>query len=318
MPVRLIPSEWAAATSYAQDDVVQYNGIRFIAAAAITGAATNANPIDNEAQWTFDSVLRITDYYSLQYAVQEAINTTSTTINNSIPSYIENVERYLSKSLRSPAQKERRVFTVDADSKFSIPSDMLEVSHLRRNTDDSSYDLRSRGSISVVRAPDRESWETLSQYYANTGPFWRDQSTYSYPYWIADNEFIWIAPEYDSGTEFELEYYQSVPRLGTTGGRVNDDYVALDSQGRTRAEAVAAGDGFTQQQITVTTNLWTATQPNLLKAGACVEAFRFLKEDRDAALWQAEYDAQLQAAMDEFAAFEAGGPQGLQQETPYC
>ena len=70
MVVRLIPPDWSVMADYTAGTAVKYNGLRFLAATGITGNANNANPIDNEAQWTFDGVLDIRDYYSLQYAVQ--------------------------------------------------------------------------------------------------------------------------------------------------------------------------------------------------------------------------------------------------------
>ena len=68
----------------------------------------------------------------------------------------------------------------------------------------------------------------------------------------------------------------------------------------------------------MTTNLWTATQPHLIKALAVAEGFRFLNSPAELQMWEAETARLLQAAKDEYSAFEAGGPQGLSQESAYC
>ncbi len=319
MPVQILPSEWVATNAYSTDDVVQHSGVRFVAKS--DQIANSASPIGNDANWEYDGVLRITDFYSLQYSIEEALNTQDATVRNSIPSFIELAERYIGKLLRSPGQLEERIFTVDADSKFAIPFDMLAVNHMRRNNEESSYDLLSRGSISIIRAPDRESFEELQQYYTNTGPFYQNTSEYSYPYWRSDNEYFHIAPAYDDGDEIALQYYQAVPLLGTSATQVNDDYEPLNADGQTEAQFVAGGGeaaDFVEEELITTTNLWTATQPHLLKAAAMVEALRFLNDPQLSAAWTEQFKSQLAAAEAEFSQFEASGPQGLQQESAYC
>ena len=135
MQVRRIPTTWDATAAYTTGDVVEYNGIRFTALADI-GANSGGNviPVDN-TNWEFSGILRITDYYSLQYATAEEINTENQIVNNSIPLYIQYTERLLSKLLRSPAKKITRKFDIrngrDNETIFDIPVDQLDVVHLR-------------------------------------------------------------------------------------------------------------------------------------------------------------------------------------------
>ena len=68
-------------------------------------------------------------------------------------------------------------------------------------------------------------------------------------WWIADNQYIYVAPEYDSGTELEVEYYQEVPYLGATLNRVNDEYQPINSAGQTVTQWIAASNSNTQATL---------------------------------------------------------------------
>ena len=127
MAIRRVPNAWSSTAAYSVGDLVLYNGVVFEnTTAVIASTSGNDDPIGNDS-WKFDGVHRIEDYYSLQYAVEETLNNTDKIIINQIPQYIQSTETKLAKTLRSPAQVAERVFTVDAESKFRIPSDLLEI-----------------------------------------------------------------------------------------------------------------------------------------------------------------------------------------------
>ena len=141
MAIRRVPDAWSSTAAYSVGDLVLYNGVVFENTTAVTARTSgNDDPIGNSS-WRFDGVHRIVDYYSLQYAVEETLNTTDKIVINQIPQYIQSTETKLAKVLRSPAQVAERVFTVDAESKFRIPSDLLEIIHIRVNEDSRGYSL---------------------------------------------------------------------------------------------------------------------------------------------------------------------------------
>ena len=286
--VQLLPSVWSATAAYSVNDVVEYNGIRFVCNTAVAANANgNAIPVANSS-WTFDAVLRITDYYSLSYAIESAINKDDEEINNSIPLYIQNAERKIGKVLRSPAQIYTTTLMTDSMSRLRIPTDMLEIYHLRFTEEDAGLSLESRGNISIQRAAERTDFEELRQYYNstryNTGDF-----IYEYPLYRVDNQYIHIAPDQEANTSIEIMYYQAVPELGR---RKTDNTRVL-------------------------TNLWTANCPHLLKAGACWEAAEYLKDQPRAEMWKAQFTELLQSTQIEYDKFEAGGSQRVTQDSAY-
>ena len=314
----IIPSNWVSTQAYAVGARVNYNGVGYECITAVAAnSGGNTIPVGNTS-WDVFAVFRITDYYSLQEAVELSLNTDDEEVNRSIPLFIQNTERKIGKLLRSPAQLISRDFMVDADSKFAIPSDMLEVYHLRTKAESAGLDLRSKGSISVQRA-DRTNFEELKQYY--TGTTYRyDYAHYEFPLFRSDSTNIYIAPDFDAGTEFEMMYYQEVPELGSIVGLVNADYVAVNDSDQTLAQWVAAGNSastFVQATSPVTNNLWSATVPHLLKAGACREAEEYLSNSQKAQMWDEQFRELLVATETEFRKYDAGGSQFITQSTAY-
>ena len=315
----IIPSAWVSTQAYAVGTQVAYNGVGYQCVTAVSAnSGGNAIPPGNSA-WEVYAVFRITDYYSLQEAIEFALNTNDAEVNNSIPLFIQNTERKVGKLLRSPAQLISRIFTVDADSKFAIPTDMLQVHHLRRNLDTGAgFDILSRGAISIQRG-ERTSFEELKQYYAGT-TYSYDLGAYDFPLFRSDDQYIWIAPEYEAGETFEMMYYQEVPELGSTVGLVNADYVAVNDSDETLAQWVARGGSastFVQATQLVTSNLWTATIPHLLKAGACREAEQYLNNPERAEHWNNQFIELMTATETEFRKYDAGGSQHITQSTAY-
>ena len=320
MAIQLVPNVWSSTAAYSVGDRVLYNGVRFENIVAVTANPAGApNPIVDTTSWEFNGVQRIVDYYSLQYAIMQDINKEDQATINQIPLFIQNVERKLSKILRSPAQKWEQVFTVDADSKFQIPIDLLEVIHIRRNEDSSGYDLRSQASTTVQKA-DRTTFEELRQRYTSNGYRGYGYEEFEFPVYRIDEQFIYIAPDFDNGDEFRMQYYQYVPELGSTVGLVDDMGNPINDQRQTITQWIAAGnsaDTFVQDLELVTTNLWTETTPHLLKEGALIDAYRYLNNDTRAENASNKFSEVLALTVEEFSKLETSGSQSLVQRSGY-
>lgn len=313
------PAEWNSADTYAMGDRVSYNGIGYQAATAIS--PTSTDPIGNP-DWEVFAVFRITEYYSLQEAIEFHLNTKNQLVIDSIPNYIQKTEYTLEKVLRSPAQLIRRNFVVDDQSRFQIPGDLIEVMHMRNTMDISNpVSLRDRGSISIQKM-DRTTFEEVRQSYDNYG-FLPDFYELDRPGWWNDDQYIYIAPSYDAGMQVELTYYQRVPELGSIGLNVNENFEPVNAQGQTLAEWIAADPlmntllNFVQATTVLTSNLWTATQPHLLKAGALAEGFRADMDNAQEQVWRAQFQETMQLTVEEFKKFNKGGEISIQQSNAY-
>ena len=312
-----IPTPWSSTSAYVVGSRVEYNGVGYQSTVAIAeNVDGNEDPVGNDS-WKVFAVFRIVDYYSLQEAIEQIIDTKDQRIIDSIPLFIQRSERKFGKLLRSPAQKINRLFTVDGDSKFMIPNDLLSVEHMRLNEDSPGYTLRAKGSLSIQRA-DRTTYEEVRQDY-NNNRIWNQNDAIEYPQFYSDGTYFYIAPEYDSGTVIQLEYYQSVAELGSIGQAVNDKYEFINAEGQTLAEWIAADpidnneDNFIIAEIPIESNLWTATQPHLLKAGALVEAYNELRNYESMNVWQAAYTELLASAEIEFREYDTSGSISIQQ-----
>ena len=174
----------------------------------------NDIPFDN-ADWKFKSINSLNSYYSLQEAVKLGINTNDESINSSIPLFIQTAEASLNKLLRSPAQIITQIFTLDDKSSFAIPTDLVDMVHMRRNVDaPSGYSLENRGIITIECAVDKQQYENIRLNYTSE---WR--STYlagqaDYPVYWNDGKRFYLAPTLNEGDEIELSYYREVPQLG--------------------------------------------------------------------------------------------------------
>ena len=313
------PMEWNSANTYAMGDRVSYNGIGYQATTAIS--PTTTDPIGN-TDWTVYAIFRATDYYSIQEAVEFYLNSKNPLVIASIPNYIQQVEYTLEKVLRSPAQLAKRVFVVDDESKFLVPDDIIEVLHIRMNMDVSNpYTLRDRGSISIQKG-DRTTFEDIRQSYDTTRAY-EYQEIWDRPVWWVDDQYLYIAPNYDAGTEIELTYFRREPELGSIGLDVNNAFEPLNAQGQTLAEWIAAdpllnnADNFVQGTTVITSNLWTATVPHLLINGALAQGFRADADADQAAIWDQQFQTMLALTVEEFKKFNKSGEISIQQESQY-
>ena len=309
------PAVWSATTDYTSGDRVTYNGIGYEATATHTASSTN--PVDN-SNWKVYAVFRITDYYSLQEFMEFEGNPNNDMVIRSIPSFIQNAEFKMEKFLRSPGQRVRRVFDIDRDSSFELAGDEIEIEHVRRNTDASNgRTLLDRGAYSIQSVgDDRTTFERVRQDYRDFLGF----PGVDFPVYFVDDARLYIAPDYENGTEIEVTYWQRVPELGSTVGILNDDFEPVNADDQTADEWVAAGNDradFVQAEEVVTSNLWTATTPHLLKAMAMVEMSIAMNDERLHGFWETQANTLAQLTVEEFKKFDTQGSVNINQGSGY-
>ncbi len=315
------PAAWLSTSAYSVGDKVSYKEIGFECIVAVAADPDgNTDPIDNTS-WKSYAVFNVDNFYALQESVQQGLKNEDAFIENSIPLFIQNAEVQLSKIIRSPAQIITRSFQLDTDSKFAIPSDLLVIKHLRIDTDTvSGYELRANGSIQISSA-DRTAFESLRQEYVGG----RSGRTYGneYPLYRTDDEYFYIAPDFDSDMKVELTYVQDVPTLGSTVGLVNDDYEPINADGQDLEQWIAAdpdnnnSGNFIAADTEVIQNLWTATLPHVLKAGALSEGFAYLNDDVQSQLWEGRFRNLLKESASAFEEFQTDRVQEVFQDTSY-
>ena len=183
------------------------------------------------------------------------------------------------------------------------------------------YTLRDRGSISIQKG-DRTTFEDIRQSYDTTRAY-EYQEIWDRPVWWVDDQYLYIAPNYDAGTEIELTYFRREPELGSIGLDVNNAFEPLNAQGQTLAEWIAAdpllnnADNFVQGTTVITSNLWTATVPHLLINGALAQGFRADADADQAAIWDQQFQTMLALTVEEFKKFNKSGEISIQQESQY-
>ena len=317
MPVKIVPSPWDSTAAYPTiGTVAEYNGVRFKSVAAITAnSAGNTIPVDN-TDWEFDGVIRIEDYYSLQYAIEEELNDENEIVINMIPLYIQNVERKLSKMLRSPAQKILRDYTIEEGSRFPIPAGFLKLINLRNKDEEGGgYTLSSMGAIKIKGVSNHQTFERVKQY-GETGDRrtrrYQDEVQADYPVFFKDDEYFYIAPDLTAGTTVEMFFYREEPELGVTGILTNDMDQPVNADGQTVLDWTDAGnsaDSFVPAMHQVLTNLWTATVPYLLKYGALIEAYGYINDMPRLENARKNFDELMAMTMLEFQQADMSGGQ---------
>lgn len=316
MAVQKIPAAWSQNSNYDIGDLVSLNGIGY--RCTVAHSATTMDPIDNSGSWEVYGVFGIEDYYSLQEYINFVANPNNDIVTRSIPVYINNTEQKLSKLLRSPGQKVTRVFTMTTNSRIAIRDDMLEIEHIRWNQDTKGYTLRDRGSITIQKA-DKTTFEELRQSFDQFG-FYPDDFGFEYPVYYNDDQYIYISPDFENGTEFEITYFERVAPLGQLVGAVNDNGEPTNTAGQTLAQWTAAGnqpDTFVQQTFVNTYNLWVATTPHLLKAGALMQIAEALQDPDRYEMFEKEFNSLFAATHEEFQRWKTQGSISLQQSSGY-
>ena len=249
--------QFSEAADYSAGDKVVFEGLVYQALSQVTGPSTD--PDQDPAVWEIVAVNEIINYNTLIEAIRIELNTDDPQINDSIPFFIQMAEESFSTRMRVPIQRRTRVLTTDMEGRIGIPYDLLNVINLRLNVDarGGSY-LLGRGRIEIL-AGNYEEYLELKRYYTNSfyGVIHRVDKYEAPVYWY-DGDYFWIAPLPDEGQEVELIYYASIPRLGTTQFRVNDQNQPLNENGQTLVDWIAAGnqpDTFRQQQVVVELSL---------------------------------------------------------------
>lgn len=318
----LIPNKFATLTAYPAGAVIEFNGVSYEALSAIPATNTTSPVQDNGASWKIDSVVRIQDAYSAWAAVYLALNSNQTKVTNSIWLFLQESEQTLNKVLRSPAMKMTRSFTLDANSSFVLPENLLDIDNLRlsgsvgsTNTESS---LQQQGFIEITGGNKAE-YELLRQRYA--GGIVRDiQTEFDFPvYWI-DEDVAYIAPAYSAGTVVELTFYGAEASLGTTQLLVNADFEPINADAQTLADWVADGNDestFVQDEAFIDTNLWISQTPHLLKLGALVAAEHYLNNDPRSAAWREEFIRNQAETVNEYEAYEANRPHTMTLKSTY-
>ena len=293
-----IYSDWTSGANYSTGDKVKSSGIIYEALGTITGSAVL--PRLDTANWQVIGVFRIEDYYSLIEAVNLELNTSAPEIVESIPHFINLAEDSFSTRLRPPLQRRRTVAVTDAEGRIEIPQDLLEVINLRINdvsstTNNVANSLLDRGRTEIL-AGNFEEYNDLKRYYSGDN-YYNYKAVYDAEapiYWY-DNRYFYIAPLLETGTEIELWYYAAIPQLGSVVFEVNPDGVAINAEGQTSAQWVAAGggntaDNFVQDSTIVEVNWFVRAASQMLLYGAVLNAAIHLRDDSRIPVWQQMFE----------------------------
>ena len=308
---------WSDTAAYAVGDRVTFNGVVYQNAVAVNAAvspASNPIPFDNTS-WTVSHIVRLLDYYSIIEAVKlEIKQVADEETNRSIPYFIHKASNSFERTIRVPQMIRKALITSGSTGRLRIPADMLEPINLRRNNENAinqrNISIRFVGDSYeewIAREFDDISETTID----NEG----DRIVASPVFRIEGNDIL-IAPEPESGVEYELVYYGSFPQLGTVANLVNNDGIAINSAGQTSAQWVAAGGtntaaNFVQATEAVTTNYFTQTAPELILHGAIYQAYLWLKETESAQVALNDFNRIKQEIEEEVEDFLSSAPQDI-------
>ena len=316
-----IPNTFATNTAYNTGNVVEFSGVEFRATSNIPNTNTTDPIQDDGANWKAQGVIRIVDAYSLWHDIDLTLNNSA--VSNHIWSFIQQADFALNKRLRSPAQIETSTLTLDADSKTAINHlGFVDIDNVRLAGDSSfNYSLRERGKVEILAAQNKADYEQLRQSY-NEDFNYTDSYGYLNPVYYIDQQYLYVAPSFPTGTQIEITMKVSEPQLGTTQDVVNANFEPINSANQTVAEWIAAApantaQNFVQDTTFIMTNLWISQCPHLLKLGALTYAESFLKDDPRIVVWKAQYQENLQETIDEFYRFEIEQPHNLLMRNPY-
>ena len=182
-----------------------------------------------------------------------------------------------------------------------------------------NYSIRDEGFIQVKKAQVKSDFERLRQGY-NEDFNYTDTYGFIEPVYYIDRERMYIAPDFDSGTEVEITFKQSEAEIGTYQLAVNNDYEPINSADQTLAEWVADGNDaadFVQEEIFIDTNLWLRQNPFLLKYGALTAAEAYVNDPNQIQTWAKLYDSALQETIDEFWRYETQQPTNQRMSSAY-
>lgn len=279
-------NEWAAA-DYSSGDTVTHGGIVFEALEAIASSVTTTPIQDAFTRWKIVGVQRITDAYSLYADIFLTLNDASDDVRHSIPSFMQEAQIKLSKTLKLPVQKTQVTTNLDSEGKFQMPDNLLSVDNIRFNGEKQVFaTLEDKGYI-TIREADKEEYETLRQTYARS----YDALGYDNPVFYVSDAFAYVTP-YPSNAQVQISYYKEEPLLFSK---------------------LAQTDGST---TTVTGNSYVVQVPHLLKIGALVAAEGFVNDPQRVAAWKQEYQQALIETIKLYSDYESQ-PQHVSWNTSY-
>ena len=284
--------DWVSGTNYTQGNTVKSDGVIYEARSDITSSTTD--PRLDTTNWRVAGIFRIENYYSLIEAIRLELNVPQQrSILESIPHFINLAEDSFATRLRPPVQRTRRILMTDADSKIEIPQDLLEVINLRINSDTAGNNtLIDRGKTEIL-AGNFEEYRDLKRLFDNGFQIRSRNFEFEAPVYWYDNQYFWIAPDLDVGTEIELWYYASIPQLGSTVFLVDSNGNPINADGMTSAQWVAAGntaESFVQATSLVLTNWFIFEASQMLLYGALVQASAYLHNDARTEIWQQKFE----------------------------
>ena len=286
----IIPTAWAATTSYTTGQRVALNGVTYEALDNITGGAlSNPNPSQDGANWKAVAVTSLDNYNALVEGVRLQLNTRADEIYESIPLFINLTEESLKTRIRLPHQIRTTTVMVDSMSRVRVPAGLLEIMHVRRKDDSfgEGFALGPYDNDDVeILAANKEEYLRVLRAQENFG---KDYFSFDTAVYWWDNAYLNFAPQYAENTEIEVTYSQLIPKLGTVA-------------------TVTHTDGTTSQE-TVITNEFLQIAPQVLLYGSCLRAKPFLHdEDPRIALWGEMYAAaeqELQYLIETFENHQA-------------
>ena len=304
---------WASGNFTAGDKVTD-DGVIY---QALNTFASATRPTLDPTNWEAVGVVKIQSYHSLRQAIALEINTDDDMINDSIPLFIQMAEESFETRIRAPIQRATTILTVDTMSRVEIPRDLLQVINLRHNsTTPRQSDLLDRGRVEIL-AGNVEEYQELRQLYSDTSRSnsFNQVTGFEAPVYWYDEKYFYIAPDYEQGTEMELNYYASIPKLGTEVLLVNQNGDPINSAGQTVAQWVSAGNtanSFVQAMDTVERNWFVTSAPQMLLYGALINADLYLKDDSRTEIWHAKFERAELETQDKINRFESGRAHTIQ------
>ena len=306
-----IPTAWAGqTTSYTTRQQVSLNGVTYEAINDISASQNNEPPSTDGVNWKAVAVTEIVDYNALVEGVRLQLNTTADEIYNSIPLFISLTEESFKTRLLLPQQLRRTTVTTtigpDGESRCRIPGGVLRFELVRQknnNFDSLRVSPYDNDDVEILGANREEYIRVLRA--SNT--FNEDYYSFDTAVYYWDRGYLNFAPAYPAGTEIEIEYYRTIPKLGTQATVTDLDGNPINAAGQTEAEWLAAGNApgtFVPEMRTVVTNDFLSIAPQMLLYGACLRAKPFLHDDDPMIkLWQEMYVAaekELDYLIDQF------------------
>ena len=251
----IISADWSAATTYAIDDLANFNGVVYRALAAITGSDDNNNPCEDTTNWIVSHVVRAEDWNGIIEAVKQELNTDIPRVNNSIPYFIQMAEQSFYTRIRPSSDLVSTLLTIqnipqagyEGRIYIPIPADLLNVENMRINSDSGVfYGLLSMGRLEIKATQSDYDFEVVRQLYQDNDSVYGSRTLTNYNSavyrfrTIGGISYFELAPSaYEVGMQVELSYYRSEPSLGTRHPRINGLGQPVNDRGQNLAAYLA-------------------------------------------------------------------------------